>query len=98
MARPMASRCVTSSIERRQRAVTLNKRFVASSFLKSIVAVFAVFLVQGNALPQGVTDSPQIKRASVNGVDLSYQEQGRGTPVVFVHGALSDLRVWNAQR
>jgi pimeloyl-ACP methyl ester carboxylesterase len=78
--------------------MTLNKRFVAFSFLKSFAAVFAVFLAQGYALPQGVTDSPQIKRASVNGVDLTYQEQGRGTPVVFVHGALSDLRVWNAQR
>lgn len=33
----------------------------------------------------------------VNGVDLTYVEQGSGKPVVFVHGALSDLRCWSAQ-
>jgi pimeloyl-ACP methyl ester carboxylesterase len=34
----------------------------------------------------------------VNGVDLTYLEQGEGTTVVFVHGAFSDHRVWEAQR
>jgi hypothetical protein len=32
---------------------------------------------------------PQLR---VNGVDLSYIEQGAGPPVVFVHGAWMDLR------
>jgi pimeloyl-ACP methyl ester carboxylesterase len=34
----------------------------------------------------------------VNGVELSFLEQGTGTPVVFVHGAFSDLRFWEPQR
>jgi pimeloyl-ACP methyl ester carboxylesterase len=34
----------------------------------------------------------------VNGVDLSYIEQGTGAPVVFVHGAFSDYRYWEPQR
>jgi non-heme chloroperoxidase len=34
---------------------------------------------------------PQLR---VNGVDLSYIEQGAGSPVVFVHGAWMDLRYW----
>jgi pimeloyl-ACP methyl ester carboxylesterase len=34
----------------------------------------------------------------VNGVELSYLEQGTGVPVVFVHGAASDLRYWESQR
>lgn len=38
---------------------------------------------------------PQLR---VNGVDLSYNEQGAGTPVVFVHGAWMDLRYWELQR
>jgi pimeloyl-ACP methyl ester carboxylesterase len=38
------------------------------------------------------------RQLRVNGVDLSYVEQGRGTPVVFVHGAVSDLRFWEPQR
>lgn len=31
---------------------------------------------------------------AVDGAELSYIEQGEGTPVVFVHGAISDARVW----
>jgi pimeloyl-ACP methyl ester carboxylesterase len=38
---------------------------------------------------------PQLR---VNGVDLSYIEQGAGSPVVFVHGAWMDLRYWEPQR
>ena len=37
-------------------------------------------------------------RLPVDGVDLSYVEQGAGPPVVFVHGAFSDLRYWEPQR
>lgn len=33
----------------------------------------------------------------MNGVDLSYIEQGTGAPVVFVHGAFSDSRFWEPQ-
>lgn len=44
------------------------------------------------SIPFGVTQS-----ASVNGADLAYREQGAGEPVVFVHGALSDLRSWEHQ-
>lgn len=37
------------------------------------------------------------KTAKVNGTTLGYREQGNGDPVVFVHGTLSDLRVWDQQ-
>jgi pimeloyl-ACP methyl ester carboxylesterase len=37
------------------------------------------------------------KTATVNGTTLSYREQGEGAPVVFVHGAISDLRTWQSQ-
>jgi pimeloyl-ACP methyl ester carboxylesterase len=33
----------------------------------------------------------------VNDVDLAYVAQGRGDPVVFVHGSLGDYRSWRAQ-
>lgn len=33
----------------------------------------------------------------VNGANLEYKEQGRGEPVVFVHGGLSDYRTWTSQ-
>jgi pimeloyl-ACP methyl ester carboxylesterase len=38
------------------------------------------------------------KRLDVNGVGLEYVEQGSGVPVVFVHGAVADLRFWEPQR
>ncbi len=37
------------------------------------------------------------KTANVNGTSLAYREEGEGGPVVFVHGALSDLRTWEQQ-
>lgn len=39
-----------------------------------------------------------IRHMRANGVDFEYVEQGKGTPVVFVHGAVSDLRYWEPQR
>jgi pimeloyl-ACP methyl ester carboxylesterase len=41
---------------------------------------------------------PQIRQIRANGVDLAYVEQGQGVPVVFVHGAVGDLRLWEVQR
>ncbi len=34
---------------------------------------------------------------TVNGVDLAYVEQGRGEPVLLVHGGSADYRTWEAQ-
>lgn len=38
------------------------------------------------------------KCMSVNGVSLTYLEQGQGVPVVFVHGSVGDYRAWELQR
>jgi len=32
-----------------------------------------------------------------NGVNLAYVEQGKGQPVIFVHGTLGDYRYWDSQ-
>jgi pimeloyl-ACP methyl ester carboxylesterase len=42
--------------------------------------------------------APPLKTAHVNGTDLAYIEDGRGVPVVFVHGAIVDYRYWEMQR
>jgi pimeloyl-ACP methyl ester carboxylesterase len=42
-------------------------------------------------LPEG------IESVEVNGYDMAYQETGFGVPIVLVHGALNDYRVWYAQ-
>ena len=68
------------------------------TFLQLFVCAF-VFLASGcQSLPPRTTDAPKMKQALVDGVTLNYVEQGQGVPVVFVHGAISDHRIWEAQR
>ena len=38
-----------------------------------------------------------VRTVAVNGVELAYREEGRGEPVVLVHGSASDLRTWGQQ-
>jgi pimeloyl-ACP methyl ester carboxylesterase len=45
-----------------------------------------------------VTSAPSIREIEVNGMRLSYVDEGSGEPIVFVHGAFSDLRVWEPIR
>jgi pimeloyl-ACP methyl ester carboxylesterase len=44
------------------------------------------------------TLSASWRRLTINGVQLSYVDEGRGAPVVCVHGAFADLRNWEPQR
>lgn len=55
-------------------------------------------LVTCLAAPTAGSAAPAAKRIDVNGVTLDYVDEGRGEPVVFVHGAVSDLRVWEPIR
>lgn len=45
-----------------------------------------------------VAADPVRKEAEVNGVTIPYVEEGTGEPVVFLHGAVSDFRAWDAIR
>ena len=42
--------------------------------------------------------SPKPRQLKANGTDLTFVDQGKGAPVVFVHGAVGDLRFWEPQR
>jgi len=35
-----------------------------------------------------------LETARVGGVDLAYVDKGKGDPVIFVHGGMTDLRSW----
>src|SRR5713226_2500806 len=41
--------------------------------------------------------SADYKTVTVNGCQLAYVDRGSGDPVVFVHGGISDLRIWERQ-
>jgi pimeloyl-ACP methyl ester carboxylesterase len=49
-------------------------------------------------VPSAALSGPSVRVADVSGVRLSYLGQGSGEPIVFVHGAFSDLRVWEPIR
>src|SRR5262245_30364652 len=49
-------------------------------------------------VPSIAMSAPLIKEVEINGARLPYVEEGSGEPIVFVHGAFSDLRVWEPQR
>jgi pimeloyl-ACP methyl ester carboxylesterase len=42
--------------------------------------------------------APKPRQLDVNGVELTYVDEGKGEPIVFVHGAVGDLRFWEPQR
>ncbi len=45
----------------------------------------------------GAPEAPRVKTVRVKGASLAYVEQGRGEPVVLIHGFLHDYRVWSEQ-
>ena len=63
---------------------------------QGLAGIAAAVLGAAVIAQSGMPAEPRQIRA--NGVDLSYVEQGKGTPVVFVHGAVADLRFWEPQR
>lgn len=66
---------------------------------KRIISTFIAAACAAAALAGCQTPGPPVvKLMDVNGTRLPYIEQGRGAPVVLVHGAVSDLRTWERQR
>ena len=59
-----------------------------------------LFLISLLGACQSITpySAPQEKVVRINDIDVPYIEQGNGIPVVFVHGSMSDYRIWDQQR
>jgi non-heme chloroperoxidase len=64
-----------------------------AEWVRGGVAIAALFALTAQRAP----DPPTIKTVAVKGAELSYVEQGRGDPVILIHGALHDYRSWSAQ-
>ena len=61
-----------------------------------ITMVVALLSVNGAAVPNA--DVPIIRTVDIgHGITLHYMEEGKGTPVIFVHGSLSDGGYWADQ-
>src|SRR5512134_1188202 len=60
-------------------------------------AVFT-FLLLCFLFSSTATSGPLTKDIEVNGVRLAYVEEGSGETIVFIHGAVSDLRTWDVIR
>ena len=61
-----------------------------------ITIVLALVSADGVALPNA--DAPIIRTVDIgHGITLHYTEAGKGTPVIFAHGSLSDGGYWTDQ-
>ena len=75
----------------------LSRTFCSPGVLAAMASI--VVLLSGcQSLGDQETEAPSVKQMSVNGTSVTYLEQGKGAPVVFVHGAISDHRAWEPQR
>lgn len=66
--------------------------------LHVMFGLLAILLAGYQSGPATSAETQVNKKMTVNGTSLAYVEQGKGAPVVFVHGAFSDLRAWEPQR
>lgn len=67
-------------------------------FIVSFTFACAIFLPAWQCSKAQQLAEPSAKQLAVNGTTIKYWEQGKGVPVVFVHGAISDHRYWEPQR
>ena len=68
----------------------------AHALLLSALLPLASCQTTAPAVP--VSPTPVERQVRVNDIDLRYVEQGQGVPVVFVHGSMSDQRMWDVYR
>jgi pimeloyl-ACP methyl ester carboxylesterase len=62
----------------------------------TVTIVLALLSARGGAVPNA--DAPILETANIgHGLALNYVEQGAGTPLIFVHGSLSDGGYWADQ-
>ena len=66
--------------------------------LNLCVAIGLFFIVGCQGIGERQVGAPAVKQMSVNGVSLTYVEQGQDVPVLFVHGSNADRRLWERQR
>jgi pimeloyl-ACP methyl ester carboxylesterase len=69
----------------------MNQRFVA-------IVLLVLSLTGCQGVGQRPAETMIVRQMSVNGTNLAYVEQGKGSTIVFVHGAFGDWRNWEGMR
>ncbi len=69
-----------------------------NKLLNLCVAIGLFFIAGCQGIGERQVGAPAVKQMSVNGVNLTYVEQGQGVPLLFVHGSNADHRLWEPQR
>jgi pimeloyl-ACP methyl ester carboxylesterase len=65
---------------------------------KHFLLTFSLVLLAASALAQSTATVPVIRAADIgHGITLHYVEEGKGVPVIFVHGSISDGGYWADQ-
>lgn len=63
-----------------------------------VIVAIVVALLTGHCVALPIADAPIIQAVDIgHGITLHYVEMGKGTPVIFVHGSLSDGGYWADQ-
>lgn len=66
-------------------------------YWRTLITVLVVMLsLIACGAPKPDATPPLARRIDINGVSMSFKEQGAGDTVVLVHGAINDLRSWDA--
>jgi len=63
-----------------------------------IVLLTAAVATECASMPAVAADLVRVREAKLNGAEFAYVEEGPGTQVLFVHGALGDWRTWDGLR
>jgi non-heme chloroperoxidase len=71
---------------------------ISVGMVRLVTATIVLALLSANGSALAATEAPIIRTVDIgHGITLHYVEQGTGTPVIFVHGSLSDGGYWADQ-
>jgi non-heme chloroperoxidase len=88
-------RCCDTTTSRRSRTSYFKMLLLAIMLQPAMLLRTSSIFAQTNNSP--ASESHETKTIQVNGIKLHYIERGKGIPVVFVHGTVSDYRTWQGQ-
>ena len=63
-----------------------------------LLAAYLAIIIPCLAIGWTALAEPAAQKLPVNGAELAYVTEGEGAPVVFVHGAIADYRIWDGYR